>query len=67
MHEHGLVVLAGAFLDPPEEPPSTMGMFTSRDADADYIGGDPFVLHGNVSSWHTRQWANMFAERPYPR
>jgi len=36
-------------------------VLTSREAADDYIRGDPFVLHGMVSHWHIREWANLFA------
>jgi len=61
MHERGLVIMAGAFLDRPDEPLSTMAVLTSREAAEDYARGDPFVLKGKVSAWHVREWANMFA------
>ncbi len=61
MHEQGTVVMAGAFLDRPDEPLSTMVVLTSREAAEDYIQGDPFVVKGKVSAWHIREWANMFA------
>ena len=61
MHEQGRVLMAGAFLDRPDEPLTTMGVFTSRDAADEYVRGDPFVLKGKVSAWHIREWANMFA------
>jgi uncharacterized protein len=56
-----VVVMAGAFLDRPDEPLSTMVVCTSREAADDYIQGDPFVRKGQVSAWHIREWANMFA------
>ncbi|HKO23753.1 MAG TPA: YciI family protein [Chloroflexota bacterium] len=61
LHEQGVVVMAGAFLDRPDEPLSTMVVCTSREAADDYIQGDPFVRKGQVSAWHIREWANMFA------
>ena len=61
MHERGLVVMAGAFLDRPEEPLSTMAVCASREAAEEYVRGDPFVVKGKVSGWYIREWANMFA------
>ena len=61
LHDAGALLMAGAFLDRPEEPLSTMAVLTSREAADDYIRGDPFVLHGMVSHWHIREWANLFA------
>jgi uncharacterized protein YciI len=61
MHGRGLVVMAGAFLDRPDEPLSTMAVCASREAAEEYVRGDPFVVKGKVSGWHIREWANMFA------
>jgi len=61
LHEQGLVVMAGAFVDRPDEPLSTMVVCTSREAADDFIQGDPFVRKGQVSTWYIREWANMFA------
>ncbi len=61
LQEQGVVVMAGAFLDRPDEPLRTMVICTSRAAADDYIQGDPFVRKGQVSAWHIRAWANMFA------
>jgi uncharacterized protein YciI len=61
LHDAGALLMAGAFLDRPEEPLSTMAVLTSREAAEDYIRGDPLVLHGMVSHWHIRVWANMLA------
>jgi uncharacterized protein YciI len=61
LHEQGLVVMAGAFLDRPDEPLSTMVVCTSREAAEDFIQGDPFVRKGQVSGWYIREWANIFA------
>lgn len=60
LHAAGTVLMAGAFLDRPEEPVTTMAVLVSReDADA-YMRGDPFVLNGMVRRWYVREWANMF-------
>jgi uncharacterized protein len=61
LHEKGVLVMAGAFLDTNDEPLSTMGVLTSRDAAEDYIKGDPFYVNGMMSQWSIREWANMFA------
>lgn len=61
LHENGTLLMAGAFLDNPQEPLSTMGVLTTREAAEEYIKNDPFVLKDLVSSWHIREWANMFA------
>ena len=61
LHEQGVVVMAGAFLDQTDEPLSTMVVCTSREAADQFIEGDPFVRKGQVSAWQVREWANMFA------
>jgi uncharacterized protein len=60
-HDEGKVILAGAFLDRPEEPLSTMAILSSHEAAEEYVKGDPFVIEGMVSEWFIREWANMFA------
>ena len=60
LHEQGKIVMAGAFLDRPEEPLSTMAVCVSPEAAEDYIHGDPFFIKGMVSNWYVREWANMF-------
>ena len=61
LHQDGSLVMAGAFLDQPDEPLSTMGILTSRQAAEDYVTGDPFYLDGSMTQWSIREWANMFA------
>ena len=61
LHAQGTLLMSGAFLDHPQEPLSTMGVLSSREAAEEYIKGDPFYLNGMVRSWHIREWANMFA------
>ena len=61
LHAQGKLLMAGAFLNNPQEPLSTMGVLTSPEAAEEYIKGDPFYLNGMVRSWHIREWANMFA------
>ena len=58
-HERGDLVMAGAFLDHPEEPVSTMAVLTSRRAAEEYVQGDPFVRKQMVSGWEIREWANL--------
>lgn len=55
----GVLLMAGAFLDHPGEPVSTMGVLTTREAAEAYAEGDPFVRNGMVSEWHIRPWANI--------
>jgi uncharacterized protein len=59
LHAKGILLMAGAFLDNPDEPVSTMGIFASREAAEDYAKGDPFVLNGLVTKWYIREWANI--------
>jgi uncharacterized protein YciI len=61
LHAQGRLLMAGAFLSNPQEPLSTMGVLTTREAAEEYMRGDPFVLNGMVSKWYIREWANMFA------
>lgn len=61
LHANGTLVMAGAFLDRPGEPLSTMGVLTSRQAAEEYVKGDPFYLDGSMTDWSIREWANMFA------
>ena len=60
-HAEGKMLMAGAFLDGLAEPVSTMGVLVSREAAEEFANGDPFLLHGMVSTWHIREWSNMFA------
>ena len=50
---------AGAFLDPRDEPLTTMGLFSSRQDAEEYAAGDPFILNGRITSWYIREWANI--------
>ncbi len=60
-HEQGKAVMAGAFLDRPNEPLSTMAVLTSCEAADEYAKGDPFLLRGMISNWYIREWSNIFA------
>ncbi|PYV57274.1 MAG: hypothetical protein DMG96_31660 [Acidobacteria bacterium] len=59
LHKKGSLLMAGAFLDDPGEPVTTMGIFPSREAAEEYAKGDPFVLNGLVTKWYIREWANI--------
>jgi len=61
LHKKGTLLMSGAFLNNPEEPLSTMGVLSSREAAEDYIHGDPFFINGMISKCYVREWANMFA------
>jgi uncharacterized protein YciI len=58
-HEHGKLVMAGAFRDNPEGRLNTMGVLTSQEAAEEFAKGDPFVLNGKVIRWYIRAWNNM--------
>lgn len=60
LHEKGMLLLSGAFIEKSDEPLSTMAVLTSREAAQDYIQGDPFYLMNMIDLWHIREWANMF-------
>ena len=61
LHEKGTLLMAGAFLDTTDEPLSTMGVLTSREAAEEYVKHDPFYEDGSMSTWSIREWANIFA------
>ena len=61
LHAQGKLLMAGAILNNPEEPLSTMAILPTREDAEEYARGDPFVLNGMVSKWYIREWANMFA------
>ena len=61
LHKGGTLLMAGAFLDRPEEPPSTMAVLTSREACEEVLKGDPLVQNGKGASWAIREGANPFA------
>ena len=58
-HEDGRLLMAGAFLDRPDQPVDTMVILSSREAAEEYVAGDPFVVNGMVSRWEIRPWSNM--------
>jgi hypothetical protein len=60
-HEQGRLLMAGAFLDQPEEPVTTMVVLASREDAEEYVAGDPFVVKGKVASSEIRPWSNMLA------
>ena len=61
LHEQGRLLMAGAFLDRPDEPLRTMGVLASYDDAQHYAENDPFVRAQLVEEWHIREWANIFA------
>ena len=59
LHADGKLVMAGAFLDKPEEPVTTMAVLHTREDAEEYLAGDPFALAGMVESFEIRPWADM--------
>ncbi len=59
--EQGKLFMAGAFLNNPDEPLTTMAVLPTREAAEEYAKGDPFVLNGMVARWYIREWANILA------
>jgi uncharacterized protein len=57
--KRGTLLMAGAFLNNPEEPVSTMAILISHEAAEEFAKGDPFVLTGMVSKWYIKEWANL--------
>lgn len=49
----GTLLMIGPFANPTE---GAMGIFATRKAAEDFAAGDPFVLHGVVSSWRVLEW-----------
>ena len=58
-HGAGRLLMAGAFLDRPEEPVSTMAVLRTREDADEFVAGDPFVLLGMVASYAIRPWADI--------
>jgi uncharacterized protein len=56
-HDLSVLVAAGPLGDPPE---GAMGIFTTREGAEEFIQGDPFVVHGLVSSWRLVEWKAAF-------
>jgi len=50
----GTLIMAGPLLDASGR---ALAVFTSRAAAEEFIAGDPFVVHGVVSSWTIVEWA----------
>src|SRR5690348_9095001 len=59
LHAEGVVLMAGAFLEPKGGPISTMAVLVGREAAEDFIRGDPFVELGKVAHHEIREWTNM--------
>ena len=57
-HARGVLLMAGPLLDPPDR---ALGVFTTREAAEEFIGGDPFVQNGVVTKWSVREWNEVLA------
>ena len=51
--ERGELLSLGPFAD----RRGSMAVFVTREAAEEFASGDPFVLHGVVSSWQIREWS----------
>ncbi len=60
LHQQGRLLMAGAFLDRPDEPLRTMGVTRSYDDAQHYAENDPFLRAGYIEDWHIRRWSNIF-------
>ncbi len=59
-HEQGRLLMAGAFLDRPDEPLCTMGVLRTYDDAQHYAENDPFLRAGYIEDWQIRRWSNIF-------
>ena len=53
-HLRGDLLMVGTFGDPQKE--GSMAIFRTREAAEEFVGGDPFVVHGVVSDYEIRDW-----------
>jgi uncharacterized protein YciI len=58
-HARGLLMMVGTFADPVKE--GSMAIFTTREGAEEFVNGDPFMVHGVVSSWTLREWNEILA------
>jgi uncharacterized protein len=58
-HADGRLLMAGAFLDRPEEPVGTMAVLRTREDAEEFVAGDPFVLVDMVARSDVRPWADI--------
>jgi uncharacterized protein len=61
-HADGRLLMAGAFLDRPEEPVSTMAVLRTREDAEEFVARDPFVLADMVARSDIRPWADILAK-----
>jgi uncharacterized protein len=57
-HARGTLLMAGPFANPAD---GAIGIFTSREAADEFIGGDPFVLNGIVKQSTVLEWNEVLA------
>ena len=53
--QRGVLLSLGAFSD----RSGSLAVFTTREAAEEFAAGDPFVLHGVVSSYVVREWREV--------
>ena len=58
-HAAGDLIMVGTFGDPQAQ--GSMAVFTSREAAAKFVEGDPFVLHGVVRRHEIRDWHETYS------
>ena len=62
LHRAGKLAMAGAFLDMPDKPLTTMCVCYTKEEAEEFAKGDPFVINGVVTNWYVRQWGNILSE-----
>jgi uncharacterized protein len=58
-HADGRLLMAGAFVDRPGEPVSTMAVLRTQEDAEEFVAGDPFVLIEMVARSDIRAWADI--------
>lgn len=56
--EQGTLLMIGPFANRHD---GAMGIFTTHEAAAEFVSGDPFVLHGVVGNWYIREWSEAIS------
>ena len=52
--ERGELLMVGTFADPQRD--GSMAVFTTEEAAAAFVDGDPFVREGVVRGWAIKEW-----------
>jgi uncharacterized protein YciI len=60
LHQQGRLLMAGAFLDRPDEPLRTMGVARTYEDAEHYAENDPFLRAGYIEDWQILRWSNIF-------